>query len=828
MPIAMMQTILLLGVAFCAQASPEDRFLRALGEKRLDALLDLYCREQIGESAGADVNPALAVELSRSLAIRAAEEGDDLRREELWKESDAVLRQAIDRGTGLVLRSQLALQRATLALAQGDWLAEWDISRGLVTASAAARVRHTEAVQLARLLDESLAPHLARPDADLRTSDEREQMRQLREISRRTTLVWARAALALANSSEISALPPELSLAEVKTRLQTIALARDEGETAIEASLLLARVDERLGATKEAWQTIGMLKGRNLPPELADQVLLREIDLLLAENRVVEALAAVHERRAKLGKIEPEWEYQYLKVLLHQADQMPGDPGAVGKLQASALRQLRILDTLPDPVWRRRGEILLSQHAQSLLLQSSAEYRQAGEILTRAGDHAEAARIYRDAGEQAARNGDGETAIALYEECARSWERGGEPARARDMFTLAAETWPDHPLAPEALLRAILNARRVYIGDSQPKSYAELHRLIRIHLERYPDDETSRDVIYLRGTLRKAEGDYESAIEDFLAVPSEHRLFLASRMRASRVYEAWKRPLDPAGPRDGTLGRVVAFHESLLSTMAADELPWSPSQRCELTLRLCQFLVDERIDQPDQAEARINELLAAPDVPHEWIESARRLLLLALVRQGKYLEAEQLADVHARAPAADVLATLQLLHDQADRIGDLEKKYIGRVEAHLVRHARTQVDRWEESHRRDWELALARIELNLGNDERLAESIARLQEIRSRQPRDLATAELLGLCLMRLQRHESAILIWKELMDGLPEASAPWYRAKLNLITCLRRSGNIQDARQVLKLLEILHPDLGGSPIRERFLAEREQLIADT
>jgi TolA-binding protein len=812
-------------------ALPDDeraaqRFVEALRTRRLDSLLEAFVAQE-STSRGSSFAPALAVELARSLAQRAAESASERERAELWSSADAILEKASTESTDTILRARLGIERVELGWSQARWLADWDELQGRPSGKSTAipvlRQTLERARQVTGWLDDRLADLQRQAPATL----QKETLAQLHRLQPALVLARGNVAVGMAR-----ALPPEdpertLLLETALNDFRSVlgedpAIKQSASRGAAESLRLLGRPAEAQAMIDAALAWVKQEPARS-------DLLAEKTEALLDAAKTLEALQIVHgERQRRVAQhakgTDPRWEYLYLKVVLQQASQMTGDPASASKLQASALRQLRLLDATSNRVWVRRAEQLLSRHARHLMLPETTEYRQAAEILSRSGDHRQAAQVYQQAADKALAQGESENVSALLEESARAWEKGEDFARARDTYEGLARANPEAAIAPEAMLRAAINARKAYQLDKKPESYATLVRLCEEHLDRYATDDTAGDIHYLLATLQKAERQFANAIDQFRAVPAGHRLFGPSRVAASRTYELWKRPLDPDAPTDDTLGQVIGYHESLLALTSSDQEPLDDAARAELIVRLCMFLLDRRVDRPADARGRLEELLASPRTPHEWIQAARRYLILTLVRQGDFSNAERWADLHARSGLSEVRATLESLHLEAEAIAELERKFVGRVEAHLVSGVRPDLESLSASEKVDWTLALARIELHLGNDNQLAEAIRELEHLREESPQDARIAELIGLCYLRSQRYDSAANLFRSLVQGLPEGSAGWYRAKLNLIISLRRAGQVDLARRLLETLEILHPDLGGEHLRERFQQERDSL----
>jgi tetratricopeptide (TPR) repeat protein len=233
------------------------------------------------------------------------------------------------------------------------------------------------------------------------------------------------------------------------------------------------------------------------------------------------------------------------------------------------------------------------------------------------------------------------------------------------------------------------------------------------------------------------------------------------------------------------------------------------------------------VDRPGDAEQWLASLLLLPGVPHEWIQEAHRLQILALTQQDRFNEAESLAEVHSKSSLDEVLASVQLLNDKAEIASELERKFIGRLQTHLVKNVGEHIKSLPDLKKLDWDLALIHIELNLASNREIFTSIDRLQQLRKLYPRDARIAELLGLCYLQTERYQSALSVWRALIEGSKEGTRLWFRAKLNLVTSLRRSGQPDQAREVLELVEVLYPELGGPALRQQFRSEHQILMAE-
>lgn len=815
--------LLLVGTASAAE--PTERFVTALRERGLDSLLEAYCRRELTSG----VAGALAIELSHLLARRAARIPDAAQRDKTWKEAHDVLANAVKELSDPLGRCQLELHQAALLYAQGEWLRQWEALQGRMEQAPAA----IEPLELALALTQSLLVRIEEQWERLAPASTnapgRESSARWQELSQLANLRLGLIRTALARS-----LPTNDPERAEQFLLAIEDLHEIDNSTALDAgqaTLALSDALRGLGRNEEALEVLGALKLMSVDPATANHVLAEQVEALLALGRNVEALAVLYPARASETSmpLSAESEYLYLKVLLRQANEMRDDPDAVGKLQSSALRQMRRLEELGDPLWIRQAEVLLRQHAQDLLLRDTSEYRQAADALARTGDFAEAATVYHRAAQQAQQQGNEPNAIDLFQAAARCWEQAAAYEKARDVLATIEKTWPDHPAAAEILLRAVINARRAYLDNAQKENYARLNQLANHHQERFPEDPTAGEILYLLGSLRYAEHRYKESLQAFRAIPKSHRLYRPGVLAASRAYQAWKQPL---GQSSDEMESAVKFMENVYKEATADASAnesdlnhWTVDERAEMGVRLARFLLDPRCRQYPKARELLESLLRLPDIPHDLRQEANALLILALVQDLQFTQAQKIAAEMPTPEESDLWYLVEILNRRAQDAGEIERRMIGRVQAVLLeRMAGGKNSKPSEA---DLRSVLARLhaQLNLGEPELATEVSRKLELLHKSHPRDARVLELLAVSYQRQGKAPLAVPLWRELVEGLPQRSEGWFRAKLELVRSLIHAGNITQARETLQLFETLYPDLGGPNFEKQFRAEHDRLF---
>ncbi|RMF87228.1 MAG: hypothetical protein D6741_20815, partial [Planctomycetota bacterium] len=112
---------------------------------------------------------------------------------------------------------------------------------------------------------------------------------------------------------------------------------------------------------------------------------------------------------------------------------------------------------------------------------------------------------------------------------------------------------------------------------------------------------------------------------------------------------------------------------------------------------------------------------------------------------------------------------------------------------------------------------------------RESEAVERYRRLAEAQPNNPDVLESYATLLARRSDRpslERALALWRQIERRSREASPRWYRAKAAIVSLHLRLGNREQARKILDLLELLHPDLGGPPTAETFRALERQAAA--
>ncbi|KAF0243565.1 MAG: hypothetical protein FD180_3260 [Planctomycetota bacterium] len=208
-------------------------------------------------------------------------------------------------------------------------------------------------------------------------------------------------------------------------------------------------------------------------------------------------------------------------------------------------------------------------------------------------------------------------------------DRLDRPWDAVVLYETVATEHPGLPAAPQAAFRAaqIWNVFASRAGDAGRWEREQLERMLRLLVDRWPNDANAQNALYLVAEGEFERGEFEKAALNFARVPRDARLFVEALCMAGRSYhklaearwqiaekrtiavetfkqaekyfrEAIEAGLSAAEPRAG----VIATSRMLLASVLLHEQDSRPS----IAIRELEAVGPQT--QPDQ-ERRVGELL---------------------------------------------------------------------------------------------------------------------------------------------------------------------------------------------------------------------------
>lgn len=371
------------------------------------------------------------------------------------------------------------------------------------------------------------------------------------------------------------------------------------------------------------------------------------------------------------------------------------------------------------------------------------------------------------------------------------------------------------------MLRALALGRAVALG--LPGASAALYeRALERQIEDFPSDPSTDQARQLLAGRIVESGDLEKGRALYQAVSPgsphwlESRLALAELDRAELV----KLSLNPDSDR------LKAVYKRASAFMAASVAQAREGDAAELELAWARLALEPDLGDPARARDLCDRVLAAGGDSRVRYR-ARLYRLIALVELGRYIEAEQAANSHASWFFPDVIDVLvdaaRLLdHGAGSADNDLRTRRFGLVLRILIEPLLGENQDLPREQRGELALRLTRALMHTGDDRAAKRSMNDWRGLPGATSEPLLRD--LGETYARLGASALAIDVERLRIKNNPSGSLAWLDARYALALAYFRTGKAKDAGQLIDATAILHPDLGGGKLREKFLRLRQRI----
>ncbi|WP_165072167.1 tetratricopeptide repeat protein [Paludisphaera rhizosphaerae] len=374
--------------------------------------------------------------------------------------------------------------------------------------------------------------------------------------------------------------------------------------------------------------------------------------------------------------------------------------------------------------------------------------------------------------------------------------------------------------ARAGLLQALARARASAAGGSTDSYEHALERQLR----EFPDDPTAIEARWLLGVLEQSKGRTDRALELWKSVPLGSSRWIQARTAASEASRHALEDRVAAEEREGldsAFSRAEAFIEESIDLAR----PRPESDRAELLIAQSRLNLVPIVGKPATARDATDRCLTM-NLTASQRYRARLARMIAMAAQGRYVEAEREAQQHPhwvdpsdRAGLLDAVRQIDL--NAAASETDLPQRRFGQVARMLIQPL-LQDPSLADDLRNELTFRLARAMLFQGDAQAAQTTLQNwsptTNRVDDRFLKDLADA------YFRLEANELAIDVERLRIKKLAAGSPPWFDARYGLALAYYRLGRRKDAQQLIEGTAILHPELGGGRIREKFIRLRQRL----
>lgn len=375
------------------------------------------------------------------------------------------------------------------------------------------------------------------------------------------------------------------------------------------------------------------------------------------------------------------------------------------------------------------------------------------------------------------------------------------------------------------LLRALALGRAV--ATNLPGASAAAYKeALEAQIKDYPDDPNTDEARWLLGDLALAAGDRDRASQLWSAVGVKSPRWLNSRRAIAAI--------DRAELVNGDLGREPAKFAQQFQR-AGDFLDQSireaPNEAASTELLLERAWLDVSPESRMSDDAReITDRVARSSITNSQRFRADLIRIIAMAQLGRYVESELIARRLAESPENDepaaFLEAVRLLDRTATVAeSDLRQRRFGLLMRMLLTPALARdTSRLPVSQVAELRMRLTRGLVFMGDSRAAKASLAAWNEMAATKSWNDGLLRDLADTYARLNAHELAIDVQRLRLGSLISGSTAWFDAKYAMALALYRAGQTREAQKLIDATAILHPDLGGGPLKEKFIRLRQRL----
>ncbi len=369
------------------------------------------------------------------------------------------------------------------------------------------------------------------------------------------------------------------------------------------------------------------------------------------------------------------------------------------------------------------------------------------------------------------------------------------------------------------LLLALARGRALALGRPGA-SQAAYSRALRDQIKNFPDDPSASEARWLLGKLLLAEADRAGALSLWEAIPHGSPRWVESRVEIATLRQHDLDNLRLKNDRDAVNRSMNEARAALAKCL---EQAKGDNETNEILLAISRLELTPNVGRPEVVQANWERFQHSAAQPSQR-DNARRLNIVALAELSRWVEAEQAARQEIKlSQPVDLFPLIRLLDRlAAESESDLRTRRVGYLLRILINRLLDHPETLTPELLAEAQLRNVRALLFSGDD-RVAR---RIMSTWSSSPasKNLDLLRDLAETYTQLEAYELAVDVQRLRSKLVPTGSLPWFDARYGLALAYYRAGHPKSALHLIDATTILHPELGGGDLRDRFIRLRQRI----
>lgn len=370
----------------------------------------------------------------------------------------------------------------------------------------------------------------------------------------------------------------------------------------------------------------------------------------------------------------------------------------------------------------------------------------------------------------------------------------------------------------------ILARARALAAKRPGVTQADYAAALKSQVANFPEDPSAQEARWLLGKFYLATAKPAEALALWTEIPRSSPRWLESRLA---IADHRQQGLDSQRVSNDRKLVGERYNEARNFLNAAVAQCRTDTERAAINLARARLELTPEVGQADVAR-QLCESIQRSSSQADQRNQARRYHIVAAAQLNHFLEAEKAAraETTLSQPAAllEIVRLLDMLASEAP--SDLRVRRFGLILRPLLARVLENPDTLSPAELGEARLRQTRALLFVGDDVRARASItsdwANPASLDDRTLRDMADT------YVRLSAYSLAADVQRLRSKQAPTGSPAWFDSRYGLALADYRAGKSREAAKLIDATVILHPDLGGGELRDKFIHLRQRLNPDS
>jgi tetratricopeptide (TPR) repeat protein len=405
---------------------------------------------------------------------------------------------------------------------------------------------------------------------------------------------------------------------------------------------------------------------------------------------------------------------------------------------------------------------------------------------------------------------------------------------AAEEFLRLSDEYPTHSRAPAAHLNGVYSLGRLYQEANSDDRRVAYSRAIDRHIELYASDVTIDDARFFKAILEEQQSRFSSAVSHYRQIAKGHARSDEAYCGAARCFEAMLKGLRADNKNTTQLMRdAVETLSPFLKTAEKYEVEWT-APVAEVALQLSSFLLQTEPLQLEQTQAWIDSAMArAKRVSHEdpelerWKRIGQWALVLRVVwlsESGQTIASEQQLKSLDAATPRDLLNVVEQFAPYLESTDRQRRRRFADLQSWVAERLNQQRNLLTATDQQSVDQYLGFAALA---SEQPLKALAVLKPLSEQSPTNVRLQTQIGSAVEAFDDFECLTFskqCWRRAERSTKPGSVEWLSARLGVLRVTINLQQLDEARKLYDVTQLLYPDLGNPELRLQFLELQRQL----